>query len=58
LDAVYIQSGTMATLGIIDALEQKTGKPVVSSNSANIWGSLKPLNIKVGPDFGHLLSHI
>jgi len=56
IDAVYIQSGTMATVGIIDALEQKIGKPVVSSNSANIWGSLKPLNIKIGPGFGRLLS--
>jgi maleate cis-trans isomerase len=58
VDAAYIQSGTMATLGIIDELEQKVGKPVVSSNSANIWGSLKPLNIKVGPGFGRLLSTI
>jgi len=57
-DAVYIQSGTMATLGIIDELEQKIGKPIVSSNSVNIWGSLKPLHIKVGPGFGQLLSSI
>jgi maleate cis-trans isomerase len=58
VDAVYIQSGTMATMGIIDDLEQKIGKPVVSSNSANIWGSFKPLGIKVGPGFGRLLSSI
>lgn len=58
VDAVYIQSGTMATLGIIDAMEQKIGKPVVSSNSVNLWGSLKPLNIKVGLGFGKLLSAI
>jgi arylmalonate decarboxylase len=57
-DAVYIQSGTMATMGIIDPLEQQIGKPVVSSNSANIWGSFKPLNIKVGPGFGRLLANI
>lgn len=55
VDAVYIQSGTMATLNIIESLEQKTGKPIVSSNSVNIWGSFKPLGIKVGPGFGHLL---
>ena len=48
----------MATLGIIDELEQKIGKPIVSSNSVNIWGSLKPLHIKVGPGFGQLLSSI
>lgn len=57
-DAVYIQSGTMATMGIIDELEQRIGKPVVSSNSANIWGSFKPLNIKVGAGFGRLLASI
>jgi len=57
-DAVYIQSGTMATMSIIDELEQKIGKPVVSSNSANIWGSFKPLHIKVGAGFGRLLASI
>lgn len=57
-DAVYIQSGTMATMGIIDELEQKIAKPVVSSNSANIWGSFKPLDIKVGAGFGRLLAGI
>jgi len=58
VDAVYIQSGTMATLGVIDALEQKSGKPIVSSNSVNIWGSFKPLNIKVGSGFGQLLGSL
>ena len=58
IDAVYIQSGTMATVSIIDALEQKSGKPIVSSNSVNIWGSLKPLGIRVGPGFGRLLGAI
>jgi maleate isomerase len=58
VDGVYIQSGTMATMGIIDELEQKAGKPVVSSNSANIWGSFKPLGIKVGPGFGRLMDGI
>jgi len=55
-DAVYIQSGTMASVGILDQLEQQIGKPVISSNSANIWGSFKPLGIKVGPGFGRLLA--
>jgi len=58
VDGVYIQSGTMASVGIIDALEQKIGKPVVSSNSANIWGSFKPLGISVGPGYGRLLAGI
>jgi maleate isomerase len=58
VDAVYIQSGTMATLAIIDSLEQKTGKPIVSSNSVNLWGSFKPLNIRVGGGFGRLLDSL
>jgi maleate cis-trans isomerase len=57
-DAVYIQSGTMASVAILDQLEQEIGKPVVSSNSANIWGSFKPLGIKVGPGFGRLLASL
>ena len=57
-DAIYIQSGTMATLGIIDELEQQIGQPVVSSNSANIWGSFQPLGIKVGAGFGQLLGSL
>lgn len=58
VDAIYIQSGTMATVGILDEIEQAIGKPVVSSNSANIWGSFNPLGIKVGEGFGSLLASI
>ncbi|MBI4490967.1 MAG: hypothetical protein HY694_17930 [Deltaproteobacteria bacterium] len=58
VDAVYIQSGTMATVGIIEALENEIGKAVVSSNSANIWGSFKPLGICVGPGYGRLLGSL
>lgn len=58
VDAIYIQSGTMATVGILESLENELGKPVVSSNSANIWGSFKPLNISVGPGYGRLLGNL
>ena len=58
IDAIFIQSGTMATVEIIEKLEQEIGKPVVSSNSANIWGSFKPLNIKVEPGYGKLLGSV
>jgi maleate cis-trans isomerase len=56
VDGIYIQSGTMATMSIIEEMEQKIGKPVVSSNSANIWGSFQPLGIKVGTGYGRLLA--
>lgn len=58
IDTIYIQSGTMTSVPIIDALEQKIGKTVVSTNSASIWGSFHALGIKVGPGFGKLLSSI
>jgi arylmalonate decarboxylase len=58
VDALYIQSGTMATVGILDQLESEIGKPIVSSNSANIWGSFKPLGISTGSGFGSLLGSI
>jgi maleate cis-trans isomerase len=58
VDAIFIQSGTMATVGTLEALEGDLQKPVVSSNSANIWGSFKPLGISVGPGFGRLLGSL
>jgi maleate isomerase len=58
VDAIYVQSGTMTSIPILDALEQAIGKPVVSTNSASIWGSLHALGIKVQPGFGKLLSSI
>jgi len=58
VDAIYLQSGTLATVGIIDELEQAVGKPVVSSNSVNIWGSFRPIGVKVGAGFGKLLASL
>lgn len=58
VDAIYVQSGTLATVGILDQLEQAIGKPVVSSNGVNIWGSFQPLGIKVGRGFGQLLASL
>ena len=57
-DALYIQSGTMATMDILDKLEQATGKPFVSSNSANLWGSFQPIGVKVGTGYGKLLASL
>jgi maleate isomerase len=58
VDAIYVQSGTMATVGLLEQMEQAIGKPVVSSNSANIWGSFKPLGIRVGNGYGKLLGSL
>lgn len=58
VDAVYIQSGTMAALPIIEELEQSIGKPVISSNSASIFGSFKALGVKANKGYGKLLSSL
>ncbi len=40
-DAIFISCGAMRTLDIIEALEQETGKPVVTSNQALVWDALR-----------------
>ncbi len=57
-DAIFVQSGTLATMGILDPLEQAIGTPVVSSNCANTWALFKPLGIKASPSHGKLLSSL
>jgi maleate cis-trans isomerase len=39
-------------------LENDLVKPVLSAHIANIWGSFKPLNIKVGSGYGALLESL
>ena len=56
VDGIYIQSGTMTSVPILDRLEQEVGKAVVSTNSASIWGSFKAVGVQAGPGFGQLLS--
>lgn len=57
-DAIFIQSGTLATVGILDALEQAIAVPVIGSNCANTWACFRPFGIKVGPGYGRLLSSL
>ncbi len=40
-DAVLISCTDLATLSLIAPLEQMLGKPVISSNSATLWASLR-----------------
>jgi maleate isomerase len=58
VDAVFIQSGTMAAVDIAETLENDLGKPVLSAHLANIWASFKPFNIKVGSGYGSLLASL
>jgi len=40
-DAVFISCGALRSLDIVEELEQAIGKPVVTSNQAMIWDSLR-----------------
>ena len=40
-DAVFISCSNFRTLDVIDAIERETGKPVVTSNQAAMWGTLR-----------------
>lgn len=57
-DAVFISCGALRSLDIVDALEQKIGKPVVVSNQAMIWDTLRLAGINDSIDgYGALLRH-
>jgi maleate isomerase len=57
-DALFISCTNFRAIEIIQRLEEKTGKPVISSNQATMWYALRRLDIKdcVG-GFGQLFDH-
>jgi maleate isomerase len=44
--AIFISCGALRTLDIIDKLEQRVGKPVVTSNQAMFWDTLRLAGIE------------
>ena len=57
VDAILIACGALRTFEIIEALEEATGKPVVSSNLCSAWMCLKLAGIKQAiQGFGSLLA--
>ena len=47
IDAIFITCMASPSLAVINTLEKETGKPVLSSCSASLYGVLKTLRIKV-----------
>ncbi len=45
-EAVFISCSNLRTLEIIEAVERDTGKPVVTSNQASLWGMLRLIGDK------------
>jgi len=54
-DAIFISCTNFRTLEIIESLENKLGKPVVTSNSASMWQMLRVIqDTRVIPGAGRL----
>lgn len=45
-EAIFISCGGLRSIEIIDALEQEVGKPVVTSNQAMFWNTLRMAGIE------------
>lgn len=45
-DAVFISCGALRSIDVVDALEQKLGKPVICSNQAMMWDMLRLAGIE------------
>ena len=45
-EAIFLSCGDMATLGVVDKLEQRLGKPVVTSVQATFWGALRAAGVE------------
>lgn len=54
-DAILVSCTDLATLPVIDTLEAKLGKPVISSNSATLWASLRTAGVKDSVSSGGIL---
>ncbi len=56
-EAIFISCSNFRTLDIIEAVEQASGKPVVTSNQAALWGTLRRIGDKRAvPGAGRLLN--
>jgi maleate isomerase len=53
-DAIFISCTNFPTFQAIPTLEKQLKKPVISSNSATLWASLRALNAKITINLGKL----
>ena len=57
-DAIFLSCGGIRSTEVIDRIEQKVGKPVITSNQAQMWSCLRRAGVKdkiLG--FGELFNH-
>ena len=55
-DAIVQTGAGFRMLQVVDAIEGRTGTPLVASDFALYWAMLKHLKLPAAPGYGHLLS--
>ena len=56
-DAIFVSCGALRTIDVVDKMEAKAGKPVIASNQAMIWDTLRLAGINDRIDgYGRLLA--
>ncbi len=55
-DTLFISCTNFRTFQAIPLIEKQLAKPVVTSNSATLWATLKALKTKINPNIGKLFS--
>ena len=54
-DTIFISCTNLPALDLIDGLERRHGRPVVTSNQASLWAALRDSGVKGIPGYGELL---
>lgn len=54
-DTIFISCTNLPALDLIDGLERRHGRPVVTSNQASLWAALRDSGVKEIPGYGELL---
>lgn len=58
-DAIFISCTDFASMEIVESLERDIGKPVITSNTASLWGALRKMGINESIDgYGELLARL
>lgn len=54
-DVIFISCTNLPAVDLIERLEEKLGKPVVTSNQASLWAAIKDLDVNGIKGYGELL---
>jgi len=54
-DTIFVSCTNLPALNLIDGLERRHGRPVVTSNQASLWAALRDSGVKEITGYGELL---